>query len=124
MSQITDLNLQCTESDVDNTSIISIPVTSNPTTTLLMLQFRKIEERGESSADWISQFCQAIVFELILAGHASGYSTLIDGTCKHVANLIKGKTPEEIRLIFNIKNDFTPEEEEAVRKENEWCEER
>jgi len=26
--------------------------------------------------------------------------------------------------VFNIKNDFTPEEEERVRKENEWCEER
>ena len=25
-----------------------------------------------------------------------------------------GKTPEEIRRTFNIKNDFTPEEEEQV----------
>jgi hypothetical protein len=35
-----------------------------------------------------------------------------------------GKTPEEIRKTFGIKNDFTPEEEEQVRRENEWCEER
>merc|ERR1712048_621191 len=33
----------------------------------------------------------------------------------------KEKTPEEIRKTFNIKNDFTPSEEEQVRKENEWC---
>ncbi|VDO68375.1 unnamed protein product [Onchocerca flexuosa] len=26
--------------------------------------------------------------------------------------MIKGKSPEEIRRTFNIKNDFTPEEEE------------
>ena len=34
------------------------------------------------------------------------------------------QTPEEIRKHFNIKNDFTKEEEEQVRRENEWCEER
>eukprot|EP01036_Dinobryon_divergens_P032521 gene32521-42131_t len=34
----------------------------------------------------------------------------------------KGKTPEEIRKTFNIVNDFTPEEEAAVREENKWCE--
>ncbi|CAG8632882.1 4398_t:CDS:2 [Cetraspora pellucida] len=40
------------------------------------------------------------------------------------AEFCKGKTPDEIRKTFNIINDFTPEEEEHVRKENEWCEER
>lgn len=44
--------------------------------------------------------------------------------CKTVADEIKGKTPEEIRTRFNIKNDFTPEEEEEVKRENAWCEER
>jgi Skp1 family, dimerisation domain len=32
-----------------------------------------------------------------------------------VANMIKGKTPEEIRKLFNIVNDFTPEEEVRFR---------
>lgn len=39
---------------------------------------------------------------------------LLDVTCKTVANMIKGKTPEEIRKTFNIKNDFTEEEEAQV----------
>ena len=35
-----------------------------------------------------------------------------------------GKSPEEIRERFNIVNDFTPEEEEEVRRENAWSEDR
>ncbi|KAM2676161.1 hypothetical protein EV1_002854 [Malus domestica] len=34
---------------------------------------------------------------------------------------IKGKTPEQIRTTFNIKNDFTLEEEEKIRRENQWA---
>lgn len=46
---------------------------------------------------------------------------LLDLTCQSVADMIKGKTPEEIRKTFNIKNDFTPDEEEAIRRENQWA---
>jgi hypothetical protein len=28
--------------------------------------------------------------------------------------MIKGKSPEEIRKLFNIVNDFTPEEEVCI----------
>lgn len=35
---------------------------------------------------------------------------------------MKGKTTEEMRQQFNIENDFTPEEEEKLREDNEWCE--
>ena len=38
--------------------------------------------------------------------------------CESVSNMLNGKTPKEIRKIFNIKNDFINEEEENVRHEN------
>lgn len=46
---------------------------------------------------------------------------LLDLTCQTVANMIKGKTPDEIRKTFNITNDFTAAEEEEVHRENQWA---
>lgn len=85
------------------------------------------EKRTDDLSTWDVDFCkvdQPTLFELILAANYLDIKSLLDATCKTVANMIKGKTPEEIRKTFNIVNDFTPEEEEQVRKENEWCEEK
>ena len=98
--------------------------TEHPTTTT---EEKKDEKRTDDIIPWDQEFCkvdQATLFELILAANYLDIKPLLDLTCKTVANMIKGKTPEEIRKTFNIKNDFTPEEEEQVRKENEWCEEK
>ena len=56
-----------------------------------------------------------LTFYNIQAANYLDIKGLLDVTCKTVANMIKGKTPEEIRKTFNIKNDFTPAEEEQVR---------
>eukprot|EP00012_Vannella_robusta_P011716 CAMPEP_0206196452 /NCGR_PEP_ID=MMETSP0166-20121206/8454_1 /ASSEMBLY_ACC=CAM_ASM_000260 /TAXON_ID=95228 /ORGANISM="Vannella robusta, Strain DIVA3 518/3/11/1/6" /LENGTH=162 /DNA_ID=CAMNT_0053613925 /DNA_START=29 /DNA_END=517 /DNA_ORIENTATION=- len=85
------------------------------------------EKRTDDILPWDAEFCQvdqSTLFELILAANFLDIKSLLDLTCKTVANMIKGKSPEEIRKLFNIKNDFTPEEEEQIRKENAWCEER
>lgn len=85
------------------------------------------EKRTDDICSWDTEFLkvdQGTLFELILAANYLDIKGLLDVTCKTVANMIKGKTPEEIRKTFNIKNDFTPAEEEQVRKENEWCEEK
>nr|GEV29314.1 hypothetical protein [Tanacetum cinerariifolium] len=38
--------------------------------------------------------------------------------CQTVAEMMKSSSPNKIREIFHIRNDFTREEEEAVRREN------
>lgn len=84
-------------------------------------------KKTDAISPWDAEFCKvdhATLFDLIQAANYLNISSLLDLACKTVANMIKGKTPEEIRKTFSIKNDFTPEEEEQVRKENEWCEER
>lgn len=62
-----------------------------------------------------------IYWFLFQAANYLNIKNLLDLTCQTVADMIKGKTPEEIRKTFNIKNDFTPEEEEEVRRENQWA---
>ncbi|KAJ3034733.1 hypothetical protein HDV00_004745 [Rhizophlyctis rosea] len=65
---------------------------------------------------------QGTIFEIILAANYLDFKSLLDLGCKTAANMIREKTVEEIRRTFNIVNDFSPEEEEQIRKENEWCE--
>ncbi|KAF7874775.1 hypothetical protein EAF04_001949 [Stromatinia cepivora] len=77
--------------------------------------------------EWDQKFMQVdqeMLFEIILAANYLDIKALLDVGCKTVANMIKGKSPEEIRKTFNITNDFTPEEEEQIRRENEWAEDR
>ncbi|ACO65881.1 predicted protein [Micromonas commoda] len=84
----------------------------------------KKEGEAEEDKNFDAEFVkvdQATLFELILAANYLNIKSLLDLTCMTVANMIKGKTPEEIRKTFNIRNDFTPEEEEEVRRENQWA---
>ncbi|KAG6704772.1 hypothetical protein I3843_07G144300 [Carya illinoinensis] len=84
----------------------------------------KILSKVEDLKTWDTEFVrvdQATLFDLILAANYLNIKSLLDLTCQNVADMIKGKTPEEIRKTFNIKNDFTPEEEEEVRRENQWA---
>ena len=76
--------------------------------------------------EWDQKFMedQEMLFEIILAANYLEVKALLDVGCRTVANMIKGKSPEEIRTMFNIKNDYTPEEEEKIRRENEWAEDR
>lgn len=88
------------------------------------------EDHSRRSTDierWDQEFMQVdqqMLFDIILAANYLDIKLLLDIGCKAVANMIKGKSPDEIRKTFNIQNDFTPEEEEQIHRENEWAEDR
>ena len=62
-----------------------------------------------------------MIFEIILGANYMDIKPLLELASAKVASLIKGKTTEEIRKLFNITNDFTPEEEQQIAEENKWC---
>ncbi|RLN11279.1 SKP1-like protein 1A [Panicum miliaceum] len=61
------------------------------------------------------------LYDLLLAANFLDVKALLDLCCQKVADMIRGKTPEQIRQTFGIKNDFSPEEEEQIHKENQWA---
>ena len=78
------------------------------------------EDLNTWDADFVKVDCETL-FDLILAANYLDIKDLLDLTCQTVADMIKGKTPEEIRKTFTYKNNFTLEEEEEVRRENQWA---
>ena len=63
----------------------------------------------EPVVGWDADFVkvdQPTLFEMILAANFLDIKPMLDLTCKTVAEMIRGKTPEEIRKHFNIKNDL------------------
>jgi len=61
---------------------------------------------------------QETMFKLLLAANYMDVKSLLYLVCAKVASLMKGKTPDQIRKTFNIRSDYTPQEEEEVRKEH------
>ena len=59
---------------------------------------------------------------LTVAANFMGINSLLDLCCAKIASLCKDKSEEEVFKIFNITEDFTDEEREKIRKDNQWIE--
>lgn len=76
----------------------------------------------EWDAEFIAVDDRELLFELILATNYMDIKSLLDLACAQVAAMIKGKSPDQLRETFDIKEPFTPEEEAQIIEENKWCE--
>lgn len=74
---------------------------------------------------WYADFVkvdQAVLFELVTSSNFMDIKPLLDLTCFAVAVLIKGKSADDIRTIFNISSDYAPDEEVQAAEDTKWCE--
>ncbi|CAK7357293.1 unnamed protein product [Dovyalis caffra] len=78
------------------------------------------EELKRWDADFVD-VDKDVFYDLLLASNYLNIEVLLHQLAQKVADMIKGKKPEEIRQLFGIKNDFTPEEEAEIRRENAWA---
>ena len=72
------------------------------------------DAKGKLVPKWDKEFLkdvsQAVLFELILAAEYLDIKGLLDVTCQTVADMIKGKSPDEIRKKLNVKKDLDVEQ--------------
>uniref|UniRef100_A0A7I4XY69 Skp1-related protein n=1 Tax=Haemonchus contortus TaxID=6289 RepID=A0A7I4XY69_HAECO len=122
-TMLEDLNLQ------DDDAPIPIPNVTAPVFKKVLAWCEKQkthEKEGKQLFEtWSEEFFKVeypLLFEIIMAANYLDIPKLLDDGCRKIALMMKGKTPEEIRTMFNITNDFSPEEEEEIRRENAWCE--
>ncbi|XP_028763326.1 SKP1-like protein 1B [Neltuma alba] len=78
----------------------------------------KAEELNKWGAEFMKVDVEDRLFHSLMAANYLEIKGLFDLACQTVADLIKGKTLKQIRKIFNLKNDFTPEEEERLRRQH------
>lgn len=81
----------------------------------------KIKELRDFDAEFAKEFDTDMLYHLLMASNYLHIAGLLDLIAQQVADRIKGKQPQEIREMFNIKNDFTPEEEEKIHKDHPWA---
>jgi len=139
MSKLVESTIDEEEDDVEQSNDICLPnvkgsvlakvieyceyyQTDKMTAISTPLKSSKIEDLVQP---WYANYVkveQVLLFELVTAANFMDIKPLLDLTCLAVSVFIKGKSPEELRRIFNLSNAFTPEEEAQVREENKWAE--
>jgi len=111
--------------DDSDISLVPLPNVDGKTLALIIEQcgmlHRGDQEKLETSLRDAQTTSRDSIFEIIKAANYLNITALLKTACKSVAECIKGKTPEEVRQTFGIKNDFTPEEEEQMKIEKAWA---
>lgn len=67
---------------------------------------------------------QRRVADILLAANFMNIDPLVQLCCATIASWVKCKTPNEIKEVFGITEDFTEEEIALVKRENKEYEER
>lgn len=81
----------------------------------------KLNQRTDDIPDFDQALLNVEVSKLVAVITAANFlqmKRLEVVACKIIANKWKAKNPEQLRETFDIENDFTPEKEEQIIREN------
>ncbi|KAJ0974551.1 hypothetical protein J5N97_016516 [Dioscorea zingiberensis] len=116
------------EGGVEEKVMIPIPKVTSDTLSSVLEYCEKhasaTEFQENEIEEWDKEYIEKadldLLYYLLQASYSMSIMGLMELGAKKVASLIRGKSPQEIRELFNIKNDFTPEQEEEIRREMQW----
>ncbi|KAH0773461.1 hypothetical protein KY290_010598 [Solanum tuberosum] len=117
-----------TSDDVNFTSnVIPLFNVDGKTMTKVVQYWKKYSQEGVTE-DQLKSFdqdflkmSQSELVGALLAANFFDDTQLKEVIIQGFSDRIKGKSIEEICEVFGIVNDYTPEEEEEVRRENSWA---
>jgi len=115
----------------DDYTLIPLPNVNTQKLILIIEYMKKHAEKTNSNEEDIKKFDKEFLkdksyqnmFELLVAANYLHISDLMNLLCQTIADRIKNKSVKAVRQIFDIINDYTPEEEEKVREEHTWAHE-
>ncbi|KAH0711491.1 hypothetical protein KY289_007450 [Solanum tuberosum] len=115
----------------DDYTLIPLPNVNTQNLIVIIEYMKKHAEKTDSNEEEIKEFDKNFVkdknyqkmLEIILAANYLHINDLMDLLCMAIADRIKNKYVSAVRMIFNITNDHTPEEEEKIHEEHKWAHE-
>ncbi len=79
--------------------------------------FKRIMDNVNTDFSGMSAYTNETLIDIILATNYLECKDILESACKLIADQIKGKTTEEIRTLFDLEDDLTPEEKEEIARE-------
>lgn len=96
-----------------------------------IVQYLEQHAKTDLSPEELAEFDRNVVdgddnlkFTLLLAGNFMQVDSLVRLVADAVADSMRGKTVEELRVAYKVTDDFTAEEKEQMRNEERWVENR
>lgn len=118
------------------TGPVPLPNVSSAALARVVQFYARLEtfERAAEREDWEAQegvmawkagffegMDRRVLYDVMEAANYLDATGLLDDAAAYVANLIKGKTPDQIRDMFLLPRDMTAEDARAAAEEYAWA---
>src|SRR3990167_4153706 len=111
--------------DINNEVETVIPLPFNSSVLKMVNQFcEEYNNKKKSEETFLREFFAVdvqVLLKLIQVANFLDIKELLVNACAAVSSSCDLMDISEIRSLFNISSDFTPEEENKIKEDNSWC---